>query len=33
MKPKEATETITRMREGVFINTLFRFSKIICKTL
>ena len=27
MKPEEATETITGMREGVLVNTLFYFFK------
>ena len=31
MKPKEATETITGMQEGVFIDTLFYFFKKFCK--
>ena len=31
MKPKEATEAITGMQEGVFINTLFYFIKNFCK--
>ena len=33
MKPEEATETITGMREGVFINTLFHFLKTFCEIL
>ena len=31
MKSEEATEAITGMQEGVFINTLFHFIKNFCK--